>query len=84
MPTPLITVGLEQDVLPYALKGFILTGWIGKNKYRNRFSYAQATRPGFILGDDVVEDRVKAFGISFEYFFKDDYTGWWFGPGIGY
>ncbi|MFT5823793.1 MAG: hypothetical protein ACI8ZM_005056 [Crocinitomix sp.] len=76
--------GIEQDVLPYFLKGYILTGWTGRDFMRCRFSYAQATNPKFILADGISYDRVKAFGISFEYFFKENFEGFWLGPGIGY
>ncbi|NRA11595.1 MAG: hypothetical protein HRT57_06550 [Crocinitomicaceae bacterium] len=79
-----ITFGLEQDVLPYILKGYILTGWIGSNNFRTRFSYAKATNPKFILGEFTSSDVVNAFGISFEYFLKDNFEGLWVGPGIGY
>lgn len=79
-----ITFGVEQDVLPYALGGFIATGWIGKNQFRHRFSYAHATSPKLVYGADTKSDAVRAFGISFEYFFKEDFKGWWLGPGVGY
>ena len=81
--TPLM-FGVEQDVLPYFLKGYIVTGWIGSGFFRKRFSYAQASSPGFFLQDGISSDRVKAFGLSFEYFFRENFEGFWFGPGIGY
>ena len=76
--------GLEQDVLPYFFKGFIITGWTGRDFMRYRFSYAQATNPKFVLGEGIDADRVNAFGLSFEYFFKENFEGFWLGPGIGY
>lgn len=79
----ILNIGIEQDVLPYVLKGYIGTVWFGRDKFRYRLSYASASSPKFILADNIEEDRVKAFGISFEYFFKDDYKGLWFGPGVG-
>ncbi|MBL4703357.1 MAG: hypothetical protein JKY54_02490 [Flavobacteriales bacterium] len=62
-----IVFGLEQDVLPYLLKGYIITGWTGREYFRYRFSYASATTPDFIHAENVNSDQVKAFGISFEY-----------------
>lgn len=79
-----ITFGLEQDVLPYILKGYILTGWTGRDRMRIRFSYAKSTLPGLVMADHLEEDRVNAFGISAEYFLKDYFEGLWFGPGIGH
>lgn len=79
-----IAIGIEQDVLPYVLHGFIGTGWVGKNKIRIRMSYAEANTPSFILQNGFTKDRTRAFGISAEYFLKDDFKGFWFGPGIGY
>jgi hypothetical protein len=75
--------GLEQDVLPYILKGFIATGWVGRNHVRCRLSYAEATKPKFVLPENISVDRVHAFGISFEYFTKEKFKGLWVGPGIG-
>ena len=79
-----ITIGLEQDVLPYLLRGFIVTGWMGRDYSRVRFSYAQVTSPSFFIPKTIFEDKVRAFGISYEFFFKDEYKGWWVGPGVGY
>lgn len=78
------TFGIEQDILPYILRGYIGTGWIGREGVRIRFSYAHATQPKFFLGDGILRDRVQAFGISTEFFVRPGFRGWWFGPGIGY
>lgn len=80
----IMSFGIEQDVLPYFLNGFIFTGWTGRDFSRYRFSYAEATTPGFYLSDGIRADEVKAFGLSFEYFFKENFEGLWFGPGIGF
>jgi len=76
--------GLEQDVLPYALKGYIFTGWIGRGFTRQRISYAQASAPAFFRGEGIAADRTIAFGFSQEYFFRQEFQGLWFGPGVGY
>lgn len=81
---PEYTFGLEQDVLPYVLRGFIGTGWIGRDGMRVRFSYAQATQPRFFLGEGIRRDRVEAFGLSMEYFLNGRFERWWLGPGIGF
>ena len=79
-----ITVGIEQDALPYVLNGFIGTAWMGINHIRVRTSYAEANTPAFVLQNGFKQDRTRAFGISGEHFFKDDFRGLWLGPGIGY
>ncbi|MCG8575495.1 MAG: hypothetical protein MI810_11470 [Flavobacteriales bacterium] len=82
-PAP-IHVGIEQDVLPYVLKGYIGTLWIGRYYSRYRVSYAEANSPAFFLADGIAADKVKAFGISFEYFFNENFEGLWLGPGLGH
>jgi len=84
LKAPQLSVGIEQDILPYILKGYIVTAWIGRDFFRYRFSYAQANTPDFTHGEGIDKERVNAFGLSFEYFFKEKYRGLWFGPGIGY
>lgn len=79
-----LTIGIEQDILPYIFKGYFLSGWIGQEDFRYRLSYAESTIPKFILGEDIASDRVYAFGISYEYFVKENFQGLWFGPGFGY
>lgn len=75
--------GLEQDVLPYILGGYIATAWLGKDHLRGRFSFAKSNIPGFYRADEILKDRVTAFGINFEYFVKQDFRGLWFGLGYG-
>ena len=75
--------GIEQDVLPYILKGYFGSLWYGNYKWRLRGSYAVSQVPNF-GNESLNSDRVQAAGLSFEMFFKEQYKGWWFGPGIGY
>jgi len=79
-----LTLGVEQDILPYVLGGFIATAWMGRDAFRYRFSYAQANNPKFFLAENIKSDQVQAFGMSFEYFFKEDFKGFWIGPGLGH
>ncbi|MGZ3863893.1 MAG: hypothetical protein ACXVPN_06015 [Bacteroidia bacterium] len=78
------TLGVEQDVLPYVLKGYIGTLWMGFDNYRYRVSYAQAATPSFTHGKGISKDVVNALGLSFEFFRNKDFKGLWFGPGLGY
>ena len=77
-------IGIEQDVLPYFLKGFIGTVWVGQNKTRVRFAYAHATSPDLFLPDGLTNNQTRAFGFGMEQFFKPDFKGFWLGPNIGY
>ena len=79
-----LSFGVEQDVLPYVLSGYIVTGWMGRDFVRCRFSYAEAQTPQFMLQTGIGKDKVNAFGISLEYFFKENFEGWWLGPGVGF
>jgi hypothetical protein len=67
-----VTIGIEQDVLPYVLGGYFVSGWTGRDKMRCRFSHARANTPKFIHGDDIKAEAVNAFGISLEYFFIEN------------
>src|SRR5581483_10695828 len=78
------TLGVEQDALPYVLKGYIGTLWMGFDNYRYRISYAQAATPAFTHGKGISKDVVNALGLSFEFFKNKNFKGLWFGPGLGY
>jgi hypothetical protein len=75
--------GIEQDVLPYIFKGYLLSGWNGTNQTSIRFLYATLEISQFYLSEHITSYKVRAFGISYEYFFNNDYTRLWFGPGVG-
>ncbi len=76
-------LGVEQDVLPYVLRGFILTAWGGIHRTRLRVSYAQAYTPAFFRPKNIDSERVIAMGLSLEFFLKDKFKGFWFGAGGG-
>jgi hypothetical protein len=82
--TAQFAVGLEQDALPYVLKGFIGTVWFGEKHLRTRVSYAHAYSPKLVLQKDITQEKTIAVGVSSEFFLKENFKGLWFGPGIGY
>ena len=77
-------IGIEQDVLPYFLKGWIACAWVGQNKTRLRIAYAHATSPDLFNPDGFTNSKTRALGFQFEQFFKPEFKGFWVGPGIGY
>lgn len=79
-----IYFGLEQDVLPYVLSGFIITGWAGIKKTRLRLSYAHANSPKFFRKKNIDFEQTRATGLNVEFFFKPEFEGFWVGPGLGY
>ncbi|MCP4439527.1 MAG: hypothetical protein GY810_11345 [Aureispira sp.] len=79
-----IYFGIEQDVLPYILSGFIVTGWAGIKKTRIRASYAHANSPKFFRKKNIDFEQTRATGLNVEFFFKSEFEGFWVGPGLGY
>jgi len=81
---PKISFGIEQDALPYILGGYFVSGWVGREKTRLRFAYANTQVPALARPSGIASDQIRAFGMAYEFFFCDDYSGLWFGPGIGF
>jgi len=77
-------VGFEQDILPYITGGYFAAAWIGKDHIRSRILVANVHKPDFILKKGFTNNRVTAYAITADYFFKNNWTGWWTGVGIVY
>lgn len=75
--------GLEVDVTPFILKGYMGTAWIGVEKFRLRVSYAESVLPQFIVDDDVSQESLTVFAVNTEIFYNQSFDGFWFGPGLG-
>ena len=76
-----ITVGLEQDALPYLLNGYFLSGWVGKGYVRSRLLFANVRKPHFLLPKDFTNNRVHAYAITADYFQETNWQGWWISGG---
>lgn len=76
--------GIEQDILPYLLKGYNLSAWAGMHRTRLRFSYTQVNTPKFWMREGITKERIVASQLALDFFFKDDFKGFWFGPGVGH
>jgi len=79
-----ICFGIEQDILPYFLKGFTLSGWAGMQHTRLRYNYAQANTPSFWKRDGILKERITASTLSVDFFLKDNFKGFWAGSAFGY
>ena len=79
-----VHAGIEQDILPYFLKGFNISAWAGMKNTRLRFNYAQANTPKFWMADGIVKERIAATQVAVDFFLKKDFKGFWFGPGLGH
>lgn len=77
-----IKFGIEADVLPYALGGYMGAAWVGQGHFRIRSLYAYVKMPKLITPDEFTNHRIRSFAILADYFLKEDFTGWWAGGGM--
>jgi hypothetical protein len=84
--TSAITVGFEIDALPFLMKGYYGSVWVGLNKQNLRLRpvYAKSNIPDFMLEEDIKRNTVNAFAFIADYFFKDNFEGIWIGTGFEY
>lgn len=78
------TVGVEQDILPYATGGYFIGFWMGKDQVRVRTLFARVNKPDFIIKKGFTNNKVSAYAITADYFLKKNWTGWWAGAGLVY
>ena len=83
-PRKRFTVGLEQDVLPYATGGYFAGLWAGKGHVRVRTILARVNKPDFIVKENFTNNKVKAYAVLADYFLKENWKGWWAGTGLVY
>jgi hypothetical protein len=79
-----ISFGLEQDLLPYATGGYFAGGWVGMDHVRVRALTAKVNKPDFIVKDGFANNKVTAYAVLADYFFKENWKGWWAGAGWVY
>lgn len=83
-PPGKISIGIEQDVLPYITGGYFAGVWAGKNHLRFRAITAKVNKPDFIVKEGFSNNKVKAYALVADYFFKENWKGWWAGTGLVY
>jgi hypothetical protein len=76
-----LTVGFEQDALPYIFNGYFANVWVGKGHVRSRVLMVSVRKPDFLLSDGFTNNRVHAYAITADYFLKEDWKGWWISTG---
>ncbi len=78
------TAGIEIDALPYLTGGYYGSIWIGNNHMRYRAIVTKVTTPKFILEDGFTENKIHAYTLIADYFFKPNFQKWWVGAGFEY
>jgi hypothetical protein len=81
---PNTAIGFEVDALPYVTGGYYGSVWIGHNHMRYRAILTRLTTPEFVLPDGFTNNKIIAYTIITDYFFKPDFEGWWVGAGVEY
>lgn len=76
-----ITYGIETDVLPFALSGYIGAAWIGKGHFRMRALHASVKMPSITVPDEFTNNRIRSTAILLDYFPAEGFRGWWAGGG---
>nr|WP_294907032.1 hypothetical protein [uncultured Lacibacter sp.] len=79
-----IQFGAELDALPYITGGYFAAGWIGKKHLRARVLTAGVNMPEFITKNGFSNHHITSYAVVADYFFKEDFKGWWAGAGLVY
>lgn len=79
-----ISVGIEQDVLPYVTGGYFAGIWAGKEHLRVRALTAKVNKPDFIIKEGFANNKVTAYVLVADYFLNDNWKGFWVGTGPVY
>lgn len=77
-----MSLGLEQDVLPYLTGGYIGCMWGGIDHLRTRLLYVDVNMPEFVTADGFSNHHVISKAIVIDYFFQSDWSGPWISTGI--
>jgi hypothetical protein len=77
-----VSIGFEQDFLPYATGGYYAAAWVGKSHLRARVLVAHVHKPSFIVPNGFTNNVVTAYALLGDYFLKDDFSGWSIGGGL--
>lgn len=74
-------VGTELDLVPYIFDGYYVSAVAGYGKLRARFVRTNITTPGFATQSGFDDNELNVDAYIIDYYFKDGFKGWWFGPG---
>ncbi len=79
-----ISLGLEQDFLPYATGGYYVGAWVGKSHLRARALIAYVNKPSFVVPDGFTNNVVTSYALVGDYFIKEGWSGVWISGGLVY
>lgn len=78
------TAGIEIDALPYLTGGYYGSIWYGHQHMRYRAIITAVTTPSFMVKDGFTENKINAYTLITDYFFKPGFEKWWIGAGLEY
>lgn len=78
------SIGVEQDVLPYATGGYFAGLWAGKKQVRVRALTAHVHKPDLLVKDGFTNNKITAYALLGDYFLKEGWKGWWIASGLVY
>jgi hypothetical protein len=78
------TVGFELDALPYLSGGWYGSAWVGRDRVRIRPVVASTELPSFLVEEGFSDAKVEAYALIVDWFFRDDFRGFWVGAGAEY
>ncbi len=79
-----VSIGIEQDVLPYVTGGYYFGAWAGTSHVRARALLAHVNKPDFIVPNGFTTNIVTAYALVGDYFLKTNWEGWWLSGGVVY
>lgn len=79
-------LGIEIEVTPFILKGYILQGWLslGNAPFRLRINMAQNNIPNFFLDKKIAKEKLKSISLNMDFFLKEQFNGIYFTGGLAY
>lgn len=79
-------LGVELEVAPFVLKGYILQGWLslGNAPFRVRINMAQSYIPAFMLDKKIEKEQLKSISLNLDFFLKKHFNGMYFTGGLAY
>lgn len=76
------TFGTEFDLVPFLNHGYYISAIAGKGRLRGRLVRTELTTPSFVTDDDFEDNDLSVTAVIADIYFKDGFSGWWFGPGL--
>ena len=79
-----VTIGFELDALPFITGGYYGSVWVGHNRFRYRAIVTRLNAPDFYVASGFTRNKINAYTLIADYFFKPHFEKWWVGAGIEY